>query len=286
MAVKYTIGNVFKMEISDEGYCVYFQYIADDSTCNNFEVVRVFKTIYPPDCKVKPDEIVADEIAFYFHAYIKGGLSIDFWKKFGKSKNLGLDRLSEVWFGSAEPFSLKEIAELPGISAFDANYTIWHVNEPPITIGIPDDEMKEKLQCARLDKGMMGYELYQKFVYGYIRENMAFYNNIERQPRQGVDSFVKYHDRMSGRKHYFHFLGSKAVRELIVEPTGKMIVLTEDRPEVDGYRLYDKSFGSINWRQDEFMKPEMFEELWTEADAAPQGSGLLGRLRAKLHGDR
>lgn len=285
MDSKFKKGDVFKMRLNEK-LCVFFQYMADDSTEYNIPVVKVFNDIRPIDYNISIDEIAAGEVAFYIHTNLRHGVDFEAWEKIGKSALSGLDELEKVWFAEAEKFSPAEIAANPDISAFDANYKVWHVNGPKTCIGKPDAEMAATLEIG---KGFDCRELYVRCVYGYHRESLPFYNNVLRKPVPWADSFVKFCDRMASKTYYFHFHGEKAVRELVIESSGRMSGLTESRPEDGQYTLYDKPFGSINWRQDEFMTRDRFEDLWRryeeQSSEDNKGGGFLRVLRKKLCGE-
>ncbi len=91
------IGDVFCVEV-DGRYKQFFQYIANDMTCMNSSTIRVFKRRYAMDYKPIVDDIVNDEVEFYAHTILKIGIVDGAWYKVGKSKELGLDALSNVFF--------------------------------------------------------------------------------------------------------------------------------------------------------------------------------------------
>jgi len=70
--VRTRIGNVF-MVILDGNRKKYFQYIANDLTQLNSDVIRVFKTSYQLNEEPSLKDIVNDEIDFYAHAVVKFG---------------------------------------------------------------------------------------------------------------------------------------------------------------------------------------------------------------------
>ena len=72
------VGNVFCVEI--ERTCKYFfQYITDDKSQLNTNVIRVFKTRYPLDYVPNVDDIVNDEVMFYAHVILKFGINERIW---------------------------------------------------------------------------------------------------------------------------------------------------------------------------------------------------------------
>ena len=82
------IGDVFCVEIDKEYKC-YFQYVANDMTQLNSSVIRVFRRHYPMDYVPDLDEIVTDEVHFYAHTILYGGIYYGIWYKVGKHADLG-----------------------------------------------------------------------------------------------------------------------------------------------------------------------------------------------------
>lgn len=68
------IGDVFSVTL-DNGNLRFFQYIANDLSCLNSSVIRVFKKEYPKEYVLKPEEVVSDNIDFYSHTILKFGIS-------------------------------------------------------------------------------------------------------------------------------------------------------------------------------------------------------------------
>ena len=82
------VGNVYCLEI--EGTCKYFlQYVGDDKSQLNSNVIRVFKTRYPLAYVPNLDDIVNDEVMFYAHVILKFGIQDGIWYKVGKHKDVG-----------------------------------------------------------------------------------------------------------------------------------------------------------------------------------------------------
>ena len=92
------IGDIFRVELIDspkwgivqgKKYLRFFQYIANDMTCLNSSVIRVFKKKYPIEYIFNAEEIINDEIDFYAHTVLKLGIAENFWQKIGKSRDVG-----------------------------------------------------------------------------------------------------------------------------------------------------------------------------------------------------
>ena len=89
MAKAYTkIGDIFSVKL-DNNSKKYFQYIANDLTQLNSDVIRAFKKVYPLDTNPNLSEIITDEIDFYAHCVTKWGIKMDLWKKEGNINELG-----------------------------------------------------------------------------------------------------------------------------------------------------------------------------------------------------
>lgn len=65
MDSKFKKGDVFKMRLNEK-LCVFFQYMADDSTEYNIPVVKVFNDIRPIDYNISIDEIAEERSHFIF----------------------------------------------------------------------------------------------------------------------------------------------------------------------------------------------------------------------------
>ena len=95
------IGDVFCVEV-DGKWKGYFQYIANDQSCMNSSTIRIFKKKYPVDDSPAIDDIVRDEVLFYAHTVLKFGIQDGVWSKVGKSNELGLAGLHNLYFGLAD----------------------------------------------------------------------------------------------------------------------------------------------------------------------------------------
>lgn len=91
--VKY--GDIFKLKISEDNVR-YLQYVANDINLLNGDVIRVFKRRYTDNDTPSPDEIVDDEVDLYFHVFLKKGVEIGSWTKYGHSEKVG--DMKKVYF--------------------------------------------------------------------------------------------------------------------------------------------------------------------------------------------
>jgi len=78
------IGNVFSVKLDEKHKC-YFQYIANDLTQLNSDVIRAFRKKYPLDATSDLSEVIKDDVAFYAHCVTNLGVKMEVWKKVGKA---------------------------------------------------------------------------------------------------------------------------------------------------------------------------------------------------------
>lgn len=85
MARVYTkIGDIFSAKVSDNSK-KYLQYIANDLTQLNSDIIRAFKKEYPIGETPELSEVIKGEIDFYAHCVVKWGVKLGFWEKVGNS---------------------------------------------------------------------------------------------------------------------------------------------------------------------------------------------------------
>jgi hypothetical protein len=126
------IGDIFCVKVENNSKR-YFQYIINDSTQLNSNVVRVFKKLYPLEYQQKFEEIIADEIEFYTHIIIKLGLKLELWEKAGHQSDIGnLD----VMFKSSLDFGNPSIK-------ISERWEVWEINQPPLFVGKLEEKYKE-----------------------------------------------------------------------------------------------------------------------------------------------
>jgi hypothetical protein len=118
------IGDVFCITLDD--YKCYFQYIAKDFTQLNSTVIRVFKKHYPINDEVNMEDVVEDEVAFYAHTVINGGIHSGAWEKVGSSKKIG-DTQNIMFRSWSEMY--------PNLVKVSHNWYIWKINTPFVHVG-------------------------------------------------------------------------------------------------------------------------------------------------------
>jgi hypothetical protein len=117
-------GDVFEVPVID-GEVSYFQYVADDSTQLNSEVIRVFRKRYeshnPPDLA----DLITSEVQFHAHTMLKVGLKFGFWKKHG---NAAAPEEPDVLFRISEDFGN------PAVKV-SSRWHVWQTNRPLKYVG-------------------------------------------------------------------------------------------------------------------------------------------------------
>ncbi len=249
------IGNVFCVEI-DGKYKCYFQYIANDLEQLNSSVIRVFRKHYSMDYNPVIDEIITDEIAFYAHVILRSGIADKVWYKVGTSKELGLEGLDKVLFGTTFDLDDDGCGGLIEVNPLE-NWTIWYVNKPRIKIGILPKKYYDIIECK---SSVMQYpSIIDRIKFGYVIGNDIAYNILKRKPWDDVDSYVKVVDGDVVR--YSHFLGQTPMREMVVSRFG-IVRLSREHPESQGETLRRAQFWETNWNFFNFIEPAEFDDLW------------------------
>jgi hypothetical protein len=130
------IGDVFEVVIDDKAK-KYFQYITNDLTQLNSDVIRVFKRQYPIKATLNVSEIVADEVEFYAHCVTKWGIKLGCWKKVGNHTEVG--KFDQVLFIDSRDYGDPSIK-------VSHNWWVWKINEEQNYIG----KLTEKYKNAEI----------------------------------------------------------------------------------------------------------------------------------------
>ncbi len=118
------IGDVFSVKL-DDNRKKYFQYVANDLTQLNSDVIRAFKKTYSINPNPDLSEIVTDEVEFYAHCVTKWGIKLGLWERVGNIANVGK---VEVVFRDSEDYGNPEIKVSYG-------WWIWKINEEQKRVG-------------------------------------------------------------------------------------------------------------------------------------------------------
>ena len=127
MRVITKIGDVFSVKIDGE-YKKYMQYISNDLTQLNSDVIRAFKKKYPIDENPTIESIIEDEIDFYAHCILKFGVKMLLWEKVGSNKNIG--NLDNILFRGTKDYGHKVGDEPIRVSN---SWHVWKINDEKFT---------------------------------------------------------------------------------------------------------------------------------------------------------
>jgi hypothetical protein len=118
------IGDVFSIELGN-GSKKHFQYVANDLTQLNSEVIRVFRKTYPVSVNLDLKEIAKDEVEFYAHVVVKSGVKLNYWHKIGNCSEIGM---SEINFRQSGDFGKPQVK-------VSENWYLWKINKPFVRVG-------------------------------------------------------------------------------------------------------------------------------------------------------
>ncbi len=124
------IGDIFSVRI-DQLTIKYFQYVGNDLTQLNSEVIRVFKTRYDINLTHDFSEVIKTDIDFYAHCVIKWGIKRKLWQKAGHSEDVGE---VDIYFRGTNDYGRK-IGDEPVRKS--ENWYVWKINDEKFTkVGI------------------------------------------------------------------------------------------------------------------------------------------------------
>lgn len=131
-------GDVFSAVINDKEK-KYFQYIANDLTQLNSDVIRAFKAKHPVDKTPDISEILSDDVDFYAHCAVNLGVKMNLWTKIGKSDELGA--LDDILFRCTSDYGHK-VGDVPKNTS--SKWYVWKINDTDFTrIGKLEGTYKE-----------------------------------------------------------------------------------------------------------------------------------------------
>jgi hypothetical protein len=125
------VGDVFSVPLEGRSK-KYFQYIANDITQLNSDVVRAFKQKYSNDTVPELLQVVADEVDFYAHVVINWGLKLELWEKVGSVPYL---EHPDVTFRDSRDYG-KQVK-------VSSDWRVWKINERFRDVGRLDGEYKK-----------------------------------------------------------------------------------------------------------------------------------------------
>lgn len=250
------IGEIYYSE-DRSGNRRYFQEIIHDRSCPAVSYIRVFSRLYGPHEPVSVSDLINDTIMFYAMTWVDDGCAMNTWKKSGMRFNIDIHDYSSVVFFASEAKNIFDRKE-HGINRY-VNWKLWHIcGIPEIVTRIPES------LCGRLEIGNVKScgEIYFRIFHGYYRGNHIEYMINKRIALPEADSFVLKLYVAEKRFRYIHFIGNEALREVVIDCNEVTKLIRLSNEIVNGYHLYNNSFGNENWHEYEFVSREEFECAW------------------------
>ncbi|WP_291285495.1 hypothetical protein [Flavobacterium sp.] len=125
---KTKIGDVFLVKITENSK-KYFQYIGNDLSQLNSDVIRAFNKVYLINDNLILSDIVRDEVDFYAHCVVKFGIKMKLWQKVG---NIPFNENIDLFFRDTNDYGAK-IGEEP--IKISNNWHVWQINCEFIKVG-------------------------------------------------------------------------------------------------------------------------------------------------------
>ena len=253
------IGDVFSVKLSD-GTKGHFQFVAIDKSCLSSTVIRVFKKRYALDETPSIDEIVHGEVAFYAHTILREGIADGVLEKIGKSDFIDSGHTNEVIFAN----DLKEFLSIR-ITPWETprRWRTWHISQ--------NDKQYDNLPEGIIDIVEIGdvisyTNILLRLERGYYPVGYPEYEVLKRKPWPDYNSYTK--RELEIGTVYFHFLGEKLMREVVVAD-GKGTCFSADDKKRSLFGLKTTKafpcnieFADINWAYDNFITEEEFDNVW------------------------
>lgn len=119
---KISVGDVFQVAL-DNGKYKYFQYLLDDATQLNSNVIGCFPGEF--ESEVDISKVIDGEFETYIHCVLPLGLKLGYWRRIG---NFALKLNCDIVFRDSSDYGNPEII-------FSQKWWIWKPNEPQKYIG-------------------------------------------------------------------------------------------------------------------------------------------------------
>ena len=130
------IGDVFVARV--DGKYKYFQYIANDISQLNSDVIKGFVKEYNLGDKPDLPSIVKDDAQFYAHCVIKWGIKMGLWNKIGAAP---VQMAEDVVFRDTNDWGRnKDVAPV----RVSSKWFVWRVNKEFEQVGTLTDELRRK----------------------------------------------------------------------------------------------------------------------------------------------
>lgn len=246
------LGNIFSFETA-YGKKRYFQYICNDISCMNTQVIRVFKTVYSAKDNPPVEKIVADEIDFYAHTIVRVGIIDNVWHKVETSNDLGLDKLNKITFVLF--FTADELTGLPSIQTDRPLWKIWKSNERIHWCSDINEMSPKYLEIGSI---LPIHQIVNRLNDGFYTFTANEYNVLFRRPYDGVQTFTK--RSYCGCQVYFHFNGENLKNIIMVSADNSIVTNMCDilcqlgLPE-------NLRFGDINWKFSEYISEKEYDAV-------------------------
>jgi hypothetical protein len=117
-------GNVLSVPIGSRAK-KYFQYIANDLTQLNSDVIRAFKKVYPVDAKPELPEVLSGEVEFYAHVVVPWGIKMKLWEKVG---SVPFNGKVEAYFRDSDDYGTPQIK-------YSEKWFVWRIKEKTQHVG-------------------------------------------------------------------------------------------------------------------------------------------------------
>lgn len=121
----------------ESGRKKYFQYVANDLTQLNSDVIRCFEVDFDPTEEVDFERLIDCPVQFYAHCVIKLGLKMGLWRKVDSVEDVGS---TDILFRGTQDYGRK-IGEPP--IRISGNWHIWRTNEEFQHVGRLNEEGKK-----------------------------------------------------------------------------------------------------------------------------------------------
>jgi hypothetical protein len=82
--IRVRIRDIFSVDVGG-GHVRFFQYIGNDPTQLDSEIIRVYKNQYSSNDTIDLESIATSEIDWHAHCFLRIGLKLGYWSKVGKT---------------------------------------------------------------------------------------------------------------------------------------------------------------------------------------------------------
>ena len=147
------VGDIFEVKVSDIGK-KYMQYIANDLSQLNSDVVRGFSKIYNIETKPSLQEIVSDKVDFYAHCDSRHGIRLGLWSLYGNIQDVG--DLRKIIFRDTNDTG----------DVISSRWYVWYINEDFIRVDNMDPRLKNSFYGVVYPAKMISFRMKNGYFYG------------------------------------------------------------------------------------------------------------------------